>query len=73
MPYINVRLTDDGLSAETKAEIIRRITAVMVDVLDKDPNTTFVVIDEVNPDNWGVAGDTVTTRRKRRGAGHAKS
>lgn len=64
MPYINVRLTDDNLSAEIKAEVIRRITNVMVEVLHKDPLTTFVVIDEIDIDNWGVAGQTVAQRRK---------
>ncbi|VWC78126.1 4-oxalocrotonate tautomerase [Burkholderia lata] len=72
MPYINVRLTDDGTSAEKKAEVIRRITDVMANVLGKDPNSTFVVIDEVPSDNWGFAGDSVTTRRKRREAAHGQ-
>lgn len=66
MPYINVRLTNDSLSPEVKAEVIRRITAVFTEVLNKDPETTFVVIDEVNIDNWGVAGKTVRARREAR-------
>lgn len=37
----------------------------MVRVLDKDPATTFVVIDEVETDNGGVAGETVSAIRKR--------
>ncbi|MCG8422358.1 MAG: 4-oxalocrotonate tautomerase family protein [Proteobacteria bacterium] len=66
MPYINVRLIDDNISAEKKAEIINRITTVMVETLGKDPNTTFVVIDEVHTDNWGVGGQSVTERRAAR-------
>lgn len=37
---------------------------MLVDVLDKNPNTTVVVIDEVNTDNWGIGGETITARRK---------
>ena len=112
MPYINIQITREGVTAEQKAELIARATAMMVevlctvlaggiptmvdgnvgskhhfaaynieaftdleqfkdtmddmmvDVLGKDPATTFVIIDEVETDNWGVAGQTVTALRK---------
>jgi 4-oxalocrotonate tautomerase len=64
MPYVNVRITREGASAEQKAEVIRRMTQVLVDVLKKNPDTTVVVIDEVEPDNWGIGGTTVTRRRQ---------
>jgi 4-oxalocrotonate tautomerase len=64
MPYVNVRITREGASAEQKAEVIRRMTQVLVDVLDKNPETTVVVIDEVETDNWGIGGTTVTKRRQ---------
>jgi len=64
MPYINVRLLNDNVTIEQKTEIIRRITNVMVEVLSKDPNTTFVVIDEVNLENWGLAGESVAALRR---------
>ncbi|MBD2247488.1 4-oxalocrotonate tautomerase family protein [Nostoc sp. FACHB-888] len=63
MPYVNVKLIDDSLSPEAKAEVIRQITDVFVQVLNKNPETTFVVIEEVNIDNWGVAGQTVRARQ----------
>lgn len=63
MPYVNVKLIDDSLSPETKAEVIRQITDVFIQVLNKNPETTFVVIEEVNIDNWGVAGQTVRARQ----------
>ncbi|MDF5708938.1 MAG: 4-oxalocrotonate tautomerase family protein [Nostoc sp. S4] len=63
MPYVNVKLIDDSLSPEVKAEVIRQITDVFVQVLNKNPETTFVVIEEVNIDNWGVAGQTVRARQ----------
>lgn len=63
MPYVNVKLTDDSLSPEVKTEVISRITSVFVELLNKNPETTFVVIEEVNIDNWGVGGKTVRARR----------
>ena len=48
---------------EKKAEVIRKMTQVMVDVLGKNPATTMVLIEEVETDNWGIAGETVTSRR----------
>jgi 4-oxalocrotonate tautomerase len=66
MPYVNVRITREEASAEQKAEVIRRVTQVLVDVLDKNPETTVVVIDEVDTDNWGIGGTTVTKRRQRK-------
>ncbi|MEU0542892.1 4-oxalocrotonate tautomerase family protein [Nocardia sp. NPDC005978] len=56
MPYVNVKVTREGVTVQQKAEIIRRMTDVLVDVLDKDPRTTFVVIDEVALEDWGVGG-----------------
>lgn len=65
MPYVNVRITDDNVSAEKKREVIEGITKVLVDVLGKNPDSTMVVIDEVSPDNWGFKGTSVTELRKR--------
>ena len=56
MPYVNIRITREGATAEQKAALIRGVTDLLVDVLDKDPATTFVIIDEVELDNWGIAG-----------------
>ncbi len=65
MPYVNIRITREGATADQKAALIRGTTDLLVNVLGKDPRTTFVVIDEVDTDNWGVAGDTVTALRRR--------
>lgn len=65
MPYVNVRITRENVTPEQKGQIIRGVTQLLVDVLGKDPQTTFVVIDEVDTDNWGIAGETVTARRQR--------
>ena len=64
MPYVNIKITDEGVTAEQKSELIRGITDLLVKVLDKNPHTTVVVIDEVPTDNWGIAGETVTVKRR---------
>jgi 4-oxalocrotonate tautomerase len=64
MPYVNIKITRDGVTPEKKAEVIRGVTQVLVDVLGKNPATTIVVIEEVETDNWGIGGETVTVRRK---------
>lgn len=65
MPYVNIKITDEQVTAEQKAQLIQGATQLLVDVLNKNPQTTVVVIDEVNTDNWGIAGETVTTLRAR--------
>ena len=51
-------------SAEQKAELIAGVTDLLARVLNKNPETTVVVIDEVDMDNWGIGGKSVTERRK---------
>lgn len=65
MPYVNIKITREGASAEQKAELISGVTALLRDVLGKSPQTTVVVIDEVDTDNWGIGGESVTRRRQR--------
>ena len=64
MPYVNIKITKEGATAEQKAQLIKGATDLLVDVLGKNPATTVVVIDEVDTDNWGIAGEVVTHRRK---------
>jgi len=65
MPYVNVRILDDGVTAEQKDEVIKGITDVLVRVLNKNPQSTFVVIDEVPLENWGMNSTSIATARKR--------
>jgi 4-oxalocrotonate tautomerase len=65
MPYVNIRITKEGATPEQKARLIQDVTQLMVDVLGKNPETTVVVIDEVDTDNWGIGGETVTVRRRK--------
>ncbi len=64
MPYINIKVTNEGVTKEQKQALIEGTTQLMVDVLGKDPATTMVVIDEVNTDNWGIGFDQVTELRQ---------
>lgn len=56
MPYVNIKVTREGVTAKQKAALIRGVTDVLVEVLDKKPATTFVVIDEVAMEDWGIGG-----------------
>lgn len=64
MPYVNIKVTKEGVTAEQKKALIAGATKLLVDVLDKNASTIFVVIDEVETDNWGVAGVQVSERRR---------
>lgn len=65
MPYVNIKITREGVSAAQKEQLMHGATQLLVDVLGKNPHTTVVVIDEVDTDNWGIAGESVTKRRQR--------
>jgi len=67
MPYVNIKITREGATTEQKAELIRGVTTLLQTTLGKNPATTVVVIDEVDTDNWGIGGESITVRRKRGG------
>jgi 4-oxalocrotonate tautomerase len=64
MPYVNIKVTREGVTAVQKAALIKGVTGLLVDVLDKNPATTFVVIDEVEVEDWGVGGLPVEEYRR---------
>lgn len=65
MPFVNIQITREGATAEQKAELIKGVTDLLQRVLNKNPATTFVIIDEVDTDNWGIGGEAVTVLRRR--------
>jgi len=65
MPYVNIKITREGATSAQKAEIIKGVTDLLARVLDKNPATTFVVIDEVDLTDWGVGGISVEELRKK--------
>ncbi len=56
MPYINIKVTDEQVTKEQKQQLIVGATQLLVDILDKSPKTTHVVIEEIPIENWGVNG-----------------
>ncbi len=65
MPYVNIKITrEGGVTSEQKAELIKGATELLQRVLNKSPATTFVVIDEVELENWGIGGLPVEEYRK---------
>jgi 4-oxalocrotonate tautomerase len=70
MPYVNIKITrEGGTTPSQKAELIRGVTDLLERVLDKPPETTYVVIDEVETVDWGVGGMTVAEYRRRERSG----
>jgi 4-oxalocrotonate tautomerase len=64
MPYVNIKITKDEVISQQKAELIKGVTDLLQKVLNKNPKTIFVIIDEIETDNWGIEGKQVTQRRK---------
>ncbi|HEY5674476.1 MAG TPA: 4-oxalocrotonate tautomerase family protein [Malonomonas sp.] len=62
MPYVQVKITK-GATNEQKAQLIEGITDLLVSVLDKNPASTQIMITEVEPENWGIAGRSVKRLR----------
>lgn len=54
MPYINIKVTDEQVTKEQKQQLIAGATQLVVTILNKNPETTHVVIEEIPVDNWGV-------------------
>ena len=68
MPYVNIKVTggNEAPSAEQKAELIKGVTDLLVKVLNKNPKNTVVVIDEIDMDNYGLGGESVTVLRQKK-------
>lgn len=65
MPYINIKITREGTTAEQKAELIKGATELLARVLNKNPKTTVVIIEEVDMDSWGIGGDPAAIAREK--------
>ncbi len=64
MPYVNIKITREGATSAQKAQLIQGVTKMLQDILGKNPKTTVVVIEEVDTDNWGIGGESITELRK---------
>ena len=67
MPYVNIKITKEkeGVASQQKSDLIKGVTELLQKVLNRNPTTTVVIIDEIDTDNWGIAGKQVTSRRER--------
>jgi 4-oxalocrotonate tautomerase len=65
MPYVNIKVIEDVVTQKQKQELIKGVTLLLQNVLNKTPKTTIIVIDEINTVNWGIEGETITNRRNR--------
>ena len=65
MPYVNIKVTPADVTTEQKEKLIKGVTDVLVDVLTKKPESTFVLIDELSEENWGIGRETVAVRKRR--------
>jgi 4-oxalocrotonate tautomerase len=65
MPYVKIELTREGVTRQQKQELISGITNLITEVLNKDPHLTHVVIQEVDLDDWGYAGEQVSVLREK--------
>ena len=67
MPMINVKITNEGATQAQKKQVMAEMTEVLARVLGKNPETTIVIIDEVETENWAIGGEPVNERRARLG------
>lgn len=65
MPYVKIEVTREGVTREQKQALIKGVTDLITDVLNKDPQLTHVVIQEIALDDWGFAGEQVSVLREK--------
>ena len=64
MPFITIQITREGVTRQQKQALIKGVTDLITDTLNKDPHLTHVVIEEVDLDNWGYAGQQTSILRE---------
>lgn len=70
MPYVRIEITD-GATYEQKLQLYKETTEMLMRVLNKKPEYTFVVIEEVDNKSWGHMGTSVHEIRMSQAAGGA--
>ncbi|MDJ1479865.1 4-oxalocrotonate tautomerase family protein [Cytophagaceae bacterium YF14B1] len=65
MPYVKIEVTREGVTREQKQKLIKGVTDVITHTLNKDPHLTHVVIQEIDLDNWGYAGEQTSILREK--------
>ena len=64
MPFVKILVTREGVTREQKRQLIKGVTDVISEVLNKDPQLTHIAIEEVDTDNWGWAGEQISILRE---------
>jgi 4-oxalocrotonate tautomerase len=64
MPFVKIEVTREGVTREQKQQLIKGVTDLITQVLNKDPHLTHVAIQEIELDNWGYAGEQVSVLRE---------
>lgn len=65
MPFVTIDITKEGVTRLQKQQLIAGITQLITDVLDKDPHLTHIIINEIDLDNWGYAGEQTSVLREK--------
>jgi len=65
MPFVKIEVTREGVTREQKQQLIKGVTDLITQVLNKDPHLTHVAIQEIELDNWGYAGEQVSVLREK--------
>ena len=63
MPYVTIRVTGDKVTKEQNDALISRTTEMIEDVLGKDPEITWVIVEEIPTDKWGIGGQPYADRQ----------
>ncbi|RLD96943.1 MAG: tautomerase [Aquificota bacterium] len=68
MPFVNIKIARNGVTQEQKARLIRGVTDLIqeVEVLGKSPSSVMVMIEELDPEDVGLGGETVAEKRRRK-------
>jgi 4-oxalocrotonate tautomerase len=64
MPFVQISLTREGITREKKQQLIEGVTDLFTSIFNKDPHMTHVVLQEVELDDWGYAGEQVSVLRE---------
>lgn len=67
MPFIELNIAE-GRTVEQKAAAVASITDAVVRTLDVQPEQVRILINEVNPENFAIAGETMAMRMARESA-----
>ena len=64
MPYVNIKITKEATTKEQKQKLVSGVTELLEKILGKNPKTTFVIIEEIPCDNWGIDNTLVSDKRQ---------